>query len=213
MPHRESPQQARGVSDASDAWSVKIGSPTTAARRSWASESVRTWVSMADHRAERAALGPPGGVSAGERGLSALVVILLLAGGCALPSATRASPRGQGNQASIDAIAGELDALSRGLTAEHRDTFRGLLEDALAKDGYLCWPSPRSVFFGDKPEGSRTIAGEMPHYGFFFGPMRYAVSSRAGRWEVRVTIGVEPPRAASMELPDCELIRERGEGS
>jgi hypothetical protein len=165
---------------------------------------------MADHRPEGAALGPLGGAAAGERGLSALGVSLLLAGGCALPPAVGAP---LGAQASIDAIAGELDALSRDLTAAHRDTFRGLLEDALAKDGYLCWPSPRDVFFGDAPEGSRTISGEMPHYGFFFGPMRYTVSFRAGRWEVRVAIGVEPPRAASMELPDCELVRERGEGS
>ena len=75
--------------------------------------------------------------------------------------------------------------MSRGITAPHRDTFRGMLDDTLAKDRYLCRPPPREVFFGDVPEGARTIAGEMPHYGFFFGPMHYTVQRTRGRWEVR----------------------------
>jgi hypothetical protein len=162
---------------------------------------------MADPGAARADLTQRGGAATAERGLSALGLALLLACGCALP------PASPGSEASIDAIQRELDALSRGLTRAHRDTFRGLLEGALAKDAYLCQPSPRDVFFGDAPEGSRTIDGEMPHYGFFFGPMRYAVRRSAGRWQVRVTIGVDLPRATSLELPDCELVRARGEGS
>jgi hypothetical protein len=162
---------------------------------------------MADHRAARAVLERPGRTSPGERGLSALGLSALLSSACAPPPAT------PGAEASIDVIAGELDALSRGLTIAHRDTFRGLLEGALAKDSYLCQPSPRDVFFGDAAEGGRTIAGEMPHYGFFFGPMRYAVRRSDRRWEVRVTIGVEPPNATLIELPDCELVRAGGEGS
>ncbi len=124
----------------------------------------------------------------------------------------------------MDTIAADLDALSRGLTAPHRETFRGILEDTLAKDPYVCRPSPREVFFGDTPDGSRTIAGEMPHYGFFFGPMHYVVRrigagggahpAEGGRWEVRVVIGVELPKKAEViELPDCELARSVAGGT
>lgn len=115
-------------------------------------------------------------------------------------------------RASIEAIDDELHALSRGLTAAHRDTFRGILEDTLAKDPYVCRPSPRQVFFGEAPEGSRTIEGALPHYGFFFGPMRYRVRRRgpgeARGWEVSVTIALDFPRASRIELPDCALVRE-----
>lgn len=144
-------------------------------------------------------------------GLGALGLSALLAAGCA------PAPAAPGVDARIDAIADDLDALSRGLTRAHPETFRDILEDALAKDAYVCRPLPREVFFGDVPEGARTIAGEMPHYGFFFGPMHYEVRRRAGRWEVRVRIGVEPPpslsRARAIELPDCALVRSRGEGT
>lgn len=132
---------------------------------------------------------------------------LIAAAGCAAPAAAPA------DGSAIDAIAADLDALSRGITAPHRDTFRSILEDTLAKDPYLCHPPPREVFFGDAPEGSRTIAGEMPHYGFFFGPMHYVVQRIGARWAVRVTIAVEPPRAEALELPDCELVRALGQGS
>jgi len=55
------------------------------------------------------------------------------------------------------------------------------------------------------------IRGSMPHYGFFFGPMQYVVTRRAGRWYVRVDVVVEPPSPNQMlELPDCELSREPG---
>lgn len=144
----------------------------------------------------------------------------LVVAGCAAPAG---SPRGE---PAIEAIAAELDALSRGGTDGHRATFRAILEDTIAKDRYLCRPSPREVFFGDAPEGTRTISGEMPHYGFFFGPMRYTVrrlgatrgaSARPqapeATWEVRVRIGVDPPKAAELELPDCDLVRSLGVGS
>jgi hypothetical protein len=129
-----------------------------------------------------------------------------------------------GGEATIDAIAAELDALSRGLTAVHRETFREILEDALGKDPYICRPMPRDVFFGPELEGARTISGEMPHYGFFFGPMHYVVARKgsdplrrdrgpSGRFQVRVTIGIDPPSAGTLELPDCELVRALGVGS
>ncbi|MFT3773039.1 MAG: hypothetical protein QM820_47260 [Minicystis sp.] len=113
-----------------------------------------------------------------------------------------------------DAIAAELDRLAGGLTTAHAGTFRGILETTLAEDAYVCRPSPRAVFFGDAPEGGRLIVGVMPHYGFFFGPMRYLVRRRARAWEVTVTIAVElPAEGGTMELPDCVLPRTlAGEG-
>jgi hypothetical protein len=134
----------------------------------------------------------------------AAVVALALAPACA-----RGAAPGRPETGSIEALAGELDRMSLALTAGHEATFRGILEDALAKDDYVCRPSPRAVFFGDAQDGERTIAGVMPHYGFFFGPMGYVVRRSGGRWEVAVTIAVDlPPEGGRMELPDCNLARE-----
>jgi hypothetical protein len=111
---------------------------------------------------------------------------------------------------SSGAVAAELDALSRGATRGHEATFRAILEDTIAKDAYSCLPSPHQVFSPDTPEGERRIAGVMPHYGFFLGPMSYLVRRLAARWEVDVRIAVElpPGDGATMELPDCEVPRE-----
>lgn len=151
----------------------------------------------------------------------------LFNGGCAL------SPHVTEGDTTIDAIAAELDKMSLGLTDRHRETFRSILEDTLAKDGYVCRPTPRQVFFGEAPEGERTITGVMPHYGFFFGPMHYVVrraetraereasagggEAGAPRFRVEVTVGVDPPmsreKAELLELPDCALVQELGVGS
>ena len=57
----------------------------------------------------------------------------------------------------------------------------------------------------------RVIAGEMPHYGFFFGPMHYRVAHHGARWSVKVTVAIEPPTGAvDLELPDCGLVLEVG---
>src|SRR4051812_45520363 len=97
----------------------------------------------------------------------AVVATLATATACAeTPDAAPA----RAEAGSIASIAGELDRMSLALTARHEATFRGILEDTLGKDPYVCRPSPRAVFFGDAPDGERTIAGAMPHYGFFFGP-------------------------------------------
>jgi hypothetical protein len=138
----------------------------------------------------------------------------MIGAGCA-PAATPASQQDSGDPGSIDAVDAELTALSGSVTAAHRETFRAILEDTIAKDPYACRPSPRAVFFGPALEGERTIAGEMPHYGFFFGPMHYRVrrgsEGGAARWSVKVTIAVEPPvGAGDLELPDCGLVREVG---
>lgn len=141
-------------------------------------------------------------------------LLALITAGCA-PAAGPANAGGSSDFAAVDAVDAELTALSQGVTSAHRATFRAILEDTLSKDSYACRPSPRAVFFGDAPEGERTLAGEMPHYGFFFGPMRYHVrrvgAGGSGRWSVKVTLAVDPPLGAvDLELPDCGLVREVG---
>jgi hypothetical protein len=108
----------------------------------------------------------------------------------------------------IEVVTRELEAMSGALLAprSHKDTFRSILADTIDKDAFLCMPSPRALFFGDTPEGERVIQGVMPHYGFFFGPMSYLIRRRAGRFEVRVRVAVDPPsEEAVLELPDCGL--------
>jgi hypothetical protein len=141
-------------------------------------------------------------------------VLALAAAGCA-PAAAPGSLAASTDTDTIDAVDAELTALSDGLTSAHRGTFRAILDDTIAKDPYACHPSPRAVFFGSAPDGERVIAGETPHYGFFFGPMHYRIAHRStgsgGRWEVKVTVAVAPPvGTAFLELPDCGLVREVG---
>ena len=98
------------------------------------------------------------------------------------------------------------------MIAGHPETFRSILDSALAKDGYVCRPSPAHVFFGAVPAGERVIHGVMPHYGFFLGPMRYRVRRRPHGWDVMVRVVLDPPAETSvLELPDCAL-RTRLEG-
>jgi hypothetical protein len=112
---------------------------------------------------------------------------------------------------SVDVIAAELEEMSGATLAGRQATFRGVLADTLSNDAYLCRPSARAVLRGDAPDGERLIAGVMPHYGFFFGPMQYLVRRRRGAWEVEVRIAVEPPPLVGMfELPDCGLAPELG---
>lgn len=135
----------------------------------------------------------------------ALVLVLALVGCGASPTTGAPPPR----EATLDDIAAELDALSGSSIPAHRETFREILADTIAKDAYSCLPAPRDVFFGDVPEGERTIRGQMPHYGFFFGPMTYRVARSGGRWLVRVLVAVVPPEPQAMlELPDCMMSAE-----
>ena len=155
----------------------------------------------------RAAAGSRGSPEQ-KRACGALLVAALGAG-CA--PGTPATAGEASTIDTIDTIDAELTALSAGVTSAHRGTFRDILEDTIAKDPYLCAPSARAVFFGPAPEGERIIAGEMPHYGFFFGPMHYRVARSGARWRVKVTVAIEPPAGAfDLELPDCDLVREVG---
>lgn len=106
---------------------------------------------------------------------------------------------------SLDEVAAELQAMAGAAIRAHPETFRDILEDAIAKDAYACLPSPRELF-ESAPDGERVITGAMPHYGLYFGPMQYVVRRTAGRFTVSVRIAVTPPRAgATLELPDCAL--------
>ena len=137
-----------------------------------------------------------------------LVALVPALAGCHAPASAGGVPR----EATLDEIAAELDAMSGSLVSGHRDTFREILADTIAKDAYVCLPRPRDVFFGDAPEGERTISGQMPHYGFFFGPMISHVARSRGRWLVRVVVAVVPPDPRAMlELPDCETSAELDE--
>ncbi len=130
---------------------------------------------------------------------------MAIAAGCAPPP-----PTVPDTAESTASVAAELDALSRGATRGHEATFRSILEDTIAKDAYACLPSPRRVFSGDAPEGERRIAGVMPHYGFFFGPMSYLLRLRRRQWEVEVRIAVDlPSGGGDLEQPDCDLAREQ----
>jgi hypothetical protein len=108
--------------------------------------------------------------------------------------------------ANTAAISAELEAMSGAWTASHPETFRAVLDDAIAKDAYVCTPSARQVFFGPAPTGTRTIWGTMPHYGLYYGPMRYHIRRLPNRWLVTLKLVVQPPeRSSVLELPDCTL--------
>jgi hypothetical protein len=164
----------------------------------------------------RRVLPPESGQCAGHfaRIRAAIVVASSACASACSASLPPPEPSIRDERASIAAIDAELTALSRGLTARHPETFRSILEDALASDPYLCRPLPRQVFFGSAAEGTRTIEGVLPHYGFFFGPMHYRVRRRGSGeppgWEVEVTIALDPTRAPTLELPDCALVKELG---
>ncbi|AUX42745.1 hypothetical protein SOCE26_041780 [Sorangium cellulosum] len=137
------------------------------------------------------------------------------AAGCGGAPRAAAGAEGAGvpvGELPIEAVAAELEAMSGAVLEGREATFRDILADTVAKDMYLCVPSARQVFHGDVPEGERRIAGAMPHYGLFFGPMRYLVRRRGGAWEVEVRVAVEPPAGAGrLELPDCGLAAQLGE--
>ncbi|WP_437737660.1 hypothetical protein [Sorangium sp. So ce1335] len=128
-------------------------------------------------------------------------------GGASREGAGAAGGAAPGRGLTIDAVAAELEAMSGPLLEGREATFRDVLADTVAKDAYLCLPSARGVFHGGAPEGERRIAGMMPHYGLFFGPMSYLVRRRGGAWEVEARIAVDPPAdaGARLELPDCGL--------
>jgi hypothetical protein len=107
---------------------------------------------------------------------------------------------------SVEIIAGELEMMSGRAIPRHPETFRFMLEDSLANDGYVCQPRPSHVFFGLQAPGERVVHGVMPHYGFFFGPMRYRLRRRPDGWEVMVRVALDPPpESETLELPDCAL--------
>jgi hypothetical protein len=119
----------------------------------------------------------------------------------------------------LEAYAHELDALTdagfrRGgeptaWTAERRATFAGVLEESLADDERSCAPDPREVFASGPPDGERIIRGAMPHYGFFYGPMRYRIARGAdGGAVVRLTIAVDlHPTGGALALSGCPVAR------
>jgi hypothetical protein len=98
-----------------------------------------------------------------------------------------------------------LEALSPPEVRAHAGAYRDRLVDALAKDDYACLP-PVDVALGPPPPGvsERTIRGQLPHYDFFSGPIRYRVRGDGARWLVSLRIAVEPSDdEGTLELPSC----------
>src|SRR5262249_55482886 len=108
---------------------------------------------------------------------AAILLALVALIGCGVRRVASGSP-----DVGISVVANELDQLSGSAVSTYRRTFRAVLEDAIDKDSFVCLPSPREVFFSNQPDGERVIRGAMPHYGFFFGPMRYVIRRRDGQW-------------------------------
>lgn len=151
--------------------------------------------------------------------------------GCVSGSSAPADA-GRLDEVTVEQVAVELHAMSRGLTGEHRDTFDAVLADHLAKDAYTCLPAARRVLAPPAPgAAAKRIRGRMPHYGVYFGPMRYRIRGAAGtpsaraaqeegapptpspatrHWLVELNIAIVAPPAPDepMELPDCELRPE-----
>ncbi|HEU5074202.1 MAG TPA: hypothetical protein VFU02_08515 [Polyangiaceae bacterium] len=119
------------------------------------------------------------------------VLALALAGGCASRGASAAR---------------DLEVLGPDWVGQHSVTYASILAHALAADAYVCEPAPAQVFFGATPAGVRSIAGSMPHYDVYDGPMRYQLRRAQGQWFVQAWVIVEPPpNTGRMELPDCSL--------
>lgn len=125
-------------------------------------------------------------------------------GGCAPPVSPGAGAPLELAHAELETLRAEADGPGGA------EVFREILEDTVAKDPYAgCVPSPRTLFFGPGEDGVRVIAGSMPHYGVFLGPMSYRVRRAGGErpsFLVEATIAVEPPpETAWLELPDCAM--------
>lgn len=133
--------------------------------------------------------------------------IFVLVGSLTACASSFASSRGPEYFNELDAIANELEAMSQGYLGEHKETFRSILQDTLDKDSYLCTPLPSIVFGAGVLPGGRTVQGEMPHYGLYYGPMHYRIQRSASGWTVSVRLALVPPRASAseLELPDCNL--------
>jgi hypothetical protein len=127
------------------------------------------------------------------------LALALLVVGCGAPEVPAPG-------APLDVAHAELEALR--LAADEPGgaaIFREILEDTVAKDPYVgCLPAPRALFFGPGEDGVRNVAGALPHYGVFLGPMSYRVRRQGAQLTVEATIAVEPPHEdAWLELPDC----------
>ncbi len=112
-------------------------------------------------------------------------------------------------EVSLDEVATALEKLSPGEANVHRAHFRGLLADAVGKDPYTCLP-PVDVALGPPRNdvAERRIEGKVPHYDFFFGPIKYRIRGdhAAKMWRVSLHVALAPETLEGMiELPDCAL--------
>lgn len=109
-------------------------------------------------------------------------------------------------------VADALTDMSRGDAAPAREHWREMLAFYAAREPRACLPDVGEVF--EVPVGvvpSRRVAGALPHYDVFDGPIRYRIGATPGRYRVELTIAVDIEPGGRLELPDCAL-RARLEG-
>ncbi len=157
-----------------------------------------------------------GAKPASRSGLIFSALLAIVSTACTPGSAGRSNAPPPGT---LEAYARELDALTEAgfraggepavWTAARRATFATILEESLAADERACAPDPREVLFSGPPDGEQIVRGAMPHYGFFYGPVRYRVARGAdGGAVVRLTIGVDlHPTGGALEVSSCPVAR------
>lgn len=111
-----------------------------------------------------------------------------------------------GATAPVREVADALSARAGTDAAGREAHWRAILADYLDRSENRCLPPSELVLAA--PAGAfapRRVAGRMPHYDFFDGPVRYRVGADAGHWRVELAIAIEAEIGGTLELPDCAL--------
>jgi len=109
-------------------------------------------------------------------------------------------------------VADALTELSRGDADPARQHWREMMAFYRAREPQHCLPDVETVFA--EPEGvvpPRRVAGTMPHYDWFDGPVHYRVGAVPGHFRVELAIAVDIAPGGRLELPDC-VLKDRLEG-
>jgi len=109
-------------------------------------------------------------------------------------------------------VADALTDMSRGDADPARGHWRRMLAFYTAREPRACLPNVAEVF--EAPVGSvptRRVAGSMPHYDVFDGPIRFRVGAEPGTFRVELAVALDVAPGDRLELPDCAL-RDRLEG-
>ncbi|MEM1029465.1 MAG: hypothetical protein AAF928_21405 [Myxococcota bacterium] len=114
---------------------------------------------------------------------------------------------GCGPSATVQRVADALTDVSRGDAEDHRSHWREMMSFYAARDPVPCLPEVARVF--EPPVGfvpSRRVAGVMPHYDWFDGPVRFRVGAEPNRFVVSFTVALDLGfEGGTLQLPDCAL--------